>query len=264
MKNTSPIGIFDSGIGGITIWQEIVNQLPYENTLYLADNKNAPYGIKTADEVLNYSIKNTEYLISKGVKLIVIACNTATTNSISKLRSKFPNIKFIGVEPAIKPAALNSKSKRIAVLATSSTLQSVEFHEALKKQYMKNVELTKIAGAGLVQLIEKNKIDSPEMRDLLRLYTHEMKQAKIDQLVLGCTHYPYLKEQLQKLLPDKVKIIDSGEAVARQTKYILESENKLNDQNQIGTHSFYYNKPNGNIQYFVPNDQNCKLEYIDF
>lgn len=264
MKITSPIGIFDSGIGGITVWQEIVSQLPYENTLYLADNKNAPYGIKTAEEVFNYSVKNTEYLLSKGVKLIVIACNTATTNAISKLRNKYRNINFIGVEPAIKPAALKSITKQIAVLATSSTLQSQEFIDALKKPYMKNIEVIKIAGTGLVQLIEENKIYTTEMTSLLRLYTNEMKQAEIDQLVLGCTHYPYLKEQLRKFLPKTVKIIDSGEAVAKQTKYILESKNILNDQKYYGTHKIYYNKPSKSIHYFVPNNQNCRLEYIDF
>src|SRR5699024_12546953 len=127
MKNTSPIGIFDSGVGGITIWNELVKKLPYENTIYLADNKNAPYGSKSPSEGLSYSIKNTEVLLTKGVKLIVVACNTATTNTIIKLRELFLNIVFIGVELSIKPAAIESINKRNADLATSSTLNSKEY-----------------------------------------------------------------------------------------------------------------------------------------
>ena len=264
MKNTSPIGIFDSGVGGITIWNELVKKLPYENTIYLADNKNAPYGSKSPSEVLSYSIKNTEVLLAKGVKLIVVACNTATTNTISKLRELFPNIGFIGVEPAIKPAAIESINKRIAVLATSSTLNSKEFAEALQKPYMKGVEVTKIAGVGLVPLIEENRLESVEMKELVRLYTKEMVEADIDRLVLGCTHYPYIKKQLQEILPDSVRIIDSGEAVARQTKYILKSNQMLNEHKQEGEHKFYYNKPSKSILNFTPYHSPNKFLFLEF
>ena len=264
MKNTSPIGIFDSGIGGITIWQEIVNQLPNENTLYLADNKNAPYGEKTADEVLQYSIKNTEHLLSKGVKLIVIACNTATTNTIARLRKTFPNIQFIGVEPAIKPAALLSNKKRIAVLATSSTLDSNEFNKALRRPYMRGVEVIKIAGVGLVSLIERNELEGPEMSKLIQVYTQQMIEADIDYLVLGCTHYPYIKKQLQDKLPKSIQIIDSGQAVAKQTKYILQSTQMLNEQKQMGKYEFYYNKKSKDILNFTPYSNSNKFVFTDF
>ena len=264
MKKQSPIGIFDSGVGGITIWQEVAYQLPREDTIYLADNKNAPYGFKTPSEILAYSIKNTEFLISLGVKLIVIACNTATTNAISSLRKKYPHIGFIGVEPAIKPAAIKSINKRIAVLATYTTLHSKEFLQAVNEPYMEGVELTPIVGTGLVQLIEDNELDSSEMQQLIHTYTQEMITANIDSLVLGCTHYPYIKKQLQKALPKEVKIIDSGEAVARQIKFILQSNNILNEQKTIGKHFFYYNKPSKTIQNFVPKVDTSELSFMDF
>lgn len=264
MKKTSPIGIFDSGVGGITIWQEVVNQLPKEDTIYLADNKNAPYGFKSKAEIIAYSIKNTEYLLSKNVKLIVVACNTATTIAIDSLRQNFPHIHFIGVEPAIKPAAFQSISKRIAVLATYNTLHSKEFSQALKQPYMEGIQLTQIVGTGLVPLIEENKLDSPQMQDLIHEYAQEMIAADIDQLVLGCTHYPYIKEHLQKALPKQVNIIDSGEAVARQTKYILASNHLLNDQNELGIYKFYYNKPSEKVFDFVPNNERSSLVFFDF
>lgn len=264
MKKTSPIGIFDSGVGGITIWKRIVAQLPNENTIYLADNKNAPYGFKSRAEVLEYSIKNTEYLLSKNVKLIVIACNTATTNTIDHLRTRFPLISFIGVEPAIKPAAVQSLNKRIAVLATYNTLHSKEFLLALKKPYMQGIELTKIVGTGLVPLIEENKLDSVQMQELIHMYTQEMIAADIDHLVLGCTHYPYIKEHLQKALPNYIKIIDSGEAVARQTKFTLTSNNLINTQTNLGKHVFLYNKPSEKIVDFVPVNDRSNVIYTDF
>lgn len=264
MIKTSPIGIFDSGVGGITIWKKIVSQLPNENTIYLADNKNAPYGFKSKEEILTYSIKNTEYLLSKNSKLIVVACNTATTNTIDSLRKKFPHVSFIGVEPAIKPAAIQSINKRIAVLATYNTLHSKEFCQAIKQPYMENIKLTLIVGSGLVPLIEENKLNSLQMQELIRKYTQEMITADIDQLVLGCTHYPYIKDYLQKALPKNITIIDSGEAVARQTKYILTSSNLLNEQTNQGLHEFFYNKSSEKILDFVPYTERNSLIYMDF
>lgn len=264
MEKKDPIGIFDSGVGGITIWKEVANQLPKENTIYLADNKNAPYGFKSPSEILAYSIKNTEFLLSLGVKLIVIACNTATTNAIYSLRRKYPNIGFIGVEPAIKPAAIQSISKRIAVLATYTTLHSKEFLQAANEPYIDGVALTQIVGTGLVPLIEANELESSEMQQLIQKYTQEMIAADIDRLVLGCTHYPYIRKQLKEALPKKVKIIDSGEAVARQTKFILQSNNILNEQKETGKHKFYYNKPSKTIKNFVPKNDHSELLFLDF
>lgn len=264
MKKRAPIGIFDSGVGGITIWKNIVTKLPRENTVYLADNKNAPYGFKSKAQIIEYSIKNTKQLLTKGAKLIVVACNTATTNAIDILRAEFPYINFIGVEPAIKPAAIQSRTKKIAVLATYNTLRSREFKQALKEPYTQDVEVTQIVGTGLVPLIEENNLHSAAMRKLIAKYTQEMLAADIDQLVLGCTHYPYIKNQIQEALPPHIHIIDSGEAVARQTQYILTTNNLLNEQSELGKHYFYYNKPSHTIFDFIPDNENVVGSLEDF
>jgi glutamate racemase len=220
MHNNRPIGIFDSGIGGTSIWKEIHSLLPNEQTIYLADSKNAPYGQKSKTEIIALSIKNTEFLLNEKCKLIVVACNTATTNAIKELRQKY-DVPFIGIEPAIKPAATNSKTQTIGILATQGTLTSELFYETTKK--FKNTKIIEQVGHGLVQLIENGEINSSEMTQLLESYLQPMITANVDYLVLGCSHYPYLIPQIKKILPSNIQIIDSGEAVARQTKNLLEN-----------------------------------------
>jgi len=237
--NNNPIGIFDSGVGGTSIWKEINQLLPHENTIYLADSSNAPYGNKSVDEIISLSIKNTELLLNLDCKIIVVACNTATTNAISVLRDKY-TIPFIGIEPAIKPAALNTKSKNIGVLATKGTLGSSLFSEATNNLTNK-ITVVEIVGEGLVPLIEEGKINSQETISLLQTFMKPMIKAKIDHLVLGCSHYPYLIPQLKKLIPQQIKIIDSGEAVARQTKNILIENNLISNNKSKPTLQFYSN-----------------------
>lgn len=221
MDNNKPIGIFDSGIGGTSIWAEIHQLLPNEKTIYLADSKNAPYGQKSKAEIIALSCKNTEFLLNMDCKLIVVACNTATTNAIQELRAKY-NVPFIGIEPAIKPAATNSKTQTIGILATQGTLNSDLFNKNVEKFH--NTKIVEQVGHGLVQLIEKGEINSPEMTKLLRSYLNPMIEANIDYLVLGCSHYPYLIPQIKKILPEHIHIIDSGEAVARQTQNVLKEK----------------------------------------
>lgn len=237
--NNEPIGIFDSGIGGTSIWKEVVKLLPNENTIYLADSKNAPYGEKSSEEIIALSVKNTEYLISNGCKLIIVACNTATTNAIDYLRKSY-SITFIGIEPAIKPAALLSKTGAIGILATKGTLSSKLF-EKTTKEYTKNITTIEQDGEGLVPLIEEGKLNSPEISELLTTYLKPMLNFNIDHLVLGCTHYPYLIPQIKKILGENVTIIDSGEAVAKQTKAILEKYNLLSTSTNNSRHQFYTN-----------------------
>ena len=237
--NTQPIGIFDSGVGGTSVFKEIEALLPLENIIYLADSANAPYGNKSPEEILQLSIKNTEYLLSLNCKLIVVACNTATTNAIKTLRDAY-KVPFIGIEPAIKPASLNSKTKAIGILATKGTLTSQLFHNTTNL-YRKDVQVIEQVGEGIVTLIEAGKTLSSEMKSLLTIYLQPMIEANIDYLVLGCTHYPYLLPLLLEMLPKHVKIIDSAEAVARQTKAILTQQNKLNTHATSVTHQFYTN-----------------------
>ncbi len=240
MKKNNPIGIFDSGVGGTSIWKEINLLMPNEDCIYLADSKNAPYGNKSAKEIAELSIKNTEFLLTLGCKIIVVACNTATTNAISLLRSKF-NVPIIGIEPAIKPAALKTKTKSIGILATKGTLSS-ELFSKTSEEFRKNISVIDIIGEGLVPLIEEGKLNNKETTSLLKKYIKPMIDANIDYLVLGCSHYPYLIPQLKKLLPENVTIIDSGEAVARQTEKILKDLNLLSEKTSKPTLQFFSNK----------------------
>ena len=234
-----PIGIFDSGVGGLSIWNEIHQLLPMESTIYLSDSKHAPYGPKGQEVITKLSVKNTEWLINQGCKLIVVACNTATTNAIDDLRKNYP-IPFIGIEPAIKPAALESKSKAIGILATKGTLSSQLFHET-SQLYSTELLVVEQIGNGIVELIENGALYSNEMKCLLQNYLEPMLEAEIDCLVLGCTHYHFLTPILKQLLPAHVKIIDSGKAVARQTKAVLEKTQLLNRATIEKTNRFYTN-----------------------
>jgi glutamate racemase len=238
MSNNYPIGLFDSGIGGTSIWREIHELLPNENTIYLADSKNAPYGQKSKEEIVALSMKNTEFLLEQNCKIIVVACNTATTNAIKELRKKY-SIPFIGIEPAIKPAATNSKTQTIGILATQGTLNSELFHQTAER--FQNIKIVEQIGHGIVSLIENGDINSPEMNKLLHDYLKPMIDANIDYLVLGCSHYPYLISQIKKIIPKEIKIIDSGEAVAKQTKKILFEKVGFNTQIEKSNCIFYTN-----------------------
>lgn len=238
MKNENPIGLFDSGIGGTSIWKEVHALMPYENTIYLADSKNAPYGLKSKDEIIALSCKNTEFLLENNCKIIVVACNTATTNAIKELRIKY-DVPFIGIEPAIKPAALHSKTQTIGILATKGTLNSELFHKSVENH--PDVKIIEQIGHGLVQLIENGDINSPEMEELLKSYLNPMVEKNIDYLVLGCSHYPYLIPQIQKIIPSHIKIIDSGEAVSKQTQKIIEQNHLLNSSKEKSSQIFYTN-----------------------
>jgi len=237
MNNSNPIGLFDSGIGGTSIWKAIHELMPNENTIYLADSKNAPYGKKSKEEIIALSKKNTELLLELNCKIIVVACNTATTNAIKELRATY-NIPFIGIEPAIKPAAHNSKTQTIGILATKGTLSSELFNKTV--ELYQDTTIVEQIGHGLVELIESGAIDSPEMDKLLHSYITPMIEKNIDYLVLGCSHYPYLIPKIKKILPEHIQIIDSGEAVARQTQAVLKDKigiSKIQKSNSL----FYTN-----------------------
>jgi glutamate racemase len=261
MKSTfeNSIGIFDSGVGGTSIWKEIHQLLPYESTIYLADSKHAPYGQKSKDEIIDLSIKNTEYLLNKNCKLIVVACNTATTNAISYLREKY-KVPFIGIEPAIKPASLNTKTNTIGILATKGTLNSQLFATTSNK-LKDEINIIEQVGEGLVELIEKGELHSLKMTKLLEKHVSQFLKFNIDYLVLGCTHYPYLIPQIQKIIGTKVMIIDSGQAVAKQTKKVLERNGLLNLNPINNFNQFYTNINKKTLEGLL--DQNKKV-FVDF
>lgn len=264
MNRNAPIGIFDSGVGGTSIWKEIVALMPHESTCYLADSRHAPYGAKSQQHILELSIKNTEKLLEFGAKIIVIACNTATTNAIDYLRAHY-DVPFIGIEPAIKQAALESKNGIIGVLATQGTLNSQLFVDT-SERFAGDLKRIEIVGSGLVPLIEEGNLESSELRNLLISYLAPMIEASIDHLVLGCSHYPYLIPLLKELLPPHIVITDSGEAVAKRTKVILEQQQQLvTTANLSSKHFLYSNTHTRTLERFVhdPTKQ-IQFGYLDF
>ena len=258
--SAKPIGIFDSGVGGTSIWKEVHSLLPNESTIYLADSKNAPYGIKGKERIIELCIKNAELLLEKECKLIVVACNTATTNAIDYLRANF-NVPFIGIEPAIKPAALHTKTNAVGILATKGTLSSALFSKT-SSAFASNIKVVEQEGNGIVELIESGKLHTDAMETLLASYLKPMIEAKIDHLVLGCTHYPYLTSLLVKMLPKEVKIIDSGEAVARQTKTVLDQHGLLNTQIKSSVNQFFTNGSPEIMKQLLGNS--FSVNYLDF
>ena len=255
-----PIGIFDSGVGGTSIWKEIHALVPMENTIYLADSKHAPYGRKSQEDIIQLCIKNTELLLQKKAKVIVVACNTATTNAIAYLRANY-DVPFIGIEPAIKPAALQSKTKTIGILATKGTLSSELFHNT-SELFAKDIQIIEQVGTGLVELIEQGDINSEAMDALLEQYCLPMLKHNIDYLVLGCTHYPYLIPKLKQILPKTVTIIDAGAAVAKQTQHVLLKRNLSNTSGLKTFHEFYSNSNPKTLSELI--GQNYTASYLDF
>jgi len=215
-----PIGIFDSGVGGLSVWREIVKVLPQESTIYYADNANCPYGGKSREEIVALADRVTSFLLEKGCSTIVVACNTATAAAIDFLRKKYP-VPFVGMEPAVKPAAINSITGVIGVLATQGTFNSRLFQET-RSRFASEVKVIIQPGFGLVERVEAGDFSSPLVYDLLHRYIDPMLEAGADYLVLGCTHYPFLIEAISEISNGRLTIVDPAPAVAMQVKRVLE------------------------------------------
>lgn len=254
----APIGVFDSGVGGLTVWNALVHLLDQESTIYYCDSAYAPYGNRSKEEILERSIKATEFLIDKGCKLILVACNTATTNAIAELRSMYPH-PFVGIEPAIKPAVLMTKTGKVGVLATKGTLYSSMFHKTVT-DYTSGIELITQEGTGLVEAIESVEDKSKELLRLLDSYLQPMLKQNVDTLVLGCTHYPYLIPMIESLSQSKLRIIESSLPVALQVKKRLEEIKALTSSNKA-SHQFYTTGDLELLKRFVPQSlqENCYL-----
>jgi len=225
MKN-APIAVFDSGVGGISVLKELVALLPNENYLYFGDSANAPYGEKTTEEVRQLTLRAAEMLFDRGAKALVVACNTATCAAIHILRETYPDRIIIGIEPALKVAADRFPTGRIGIMATAVTLREEKLAHQMERFPEATVE--RIGAPGLVELVEQGRADSRETEELLRkiLAPHI---GKLDALVLGCTHYPFVKEALGKILGERTLLLDGGAGTARQTKRCLEQAELLND-----------------------------------
>lgn len=234
------IGVFDSGVGGLSILDEALDQLPEHDYIYLADSANAPYGEKSSEWIAARSLALCQYLGEEGCDAIVVACNTATAEAIKDIRQKL-NIPIIGVEPGIKPAAMQTQNGIVGVLATEATLNSDKFN-ALLATLPANCQFIKQAGAGLVPLIESGEADGEETLELLAKHLEPIQDAGADTLVLGCTHYPFLRKAIRKLLGDSITLIDTSEAVVRQLKRQLEDKETAHSEDTCGSVLFMSSK----------------------
>ncbi len=220
-KAPSPsiIGIFDSGVGGLSVWKELIKVVPGNPMLYLSDNAYCPYGPRTQEEVIARTKKISDFFISKGAEIIVVACNTATAAAIDALRKNY-DVPFIGMEPAVKPAALHSKSGVIGVLATQGTFKGKLYHRTLER-FASDVKVIEKIGTGLVELVESGETDTKKTKEFLKQYIDPMVAGKADHIVLGCTHYPFLKNAIQEVAGNDIVIVDPAPAVAHHTFNIL-------------------------------------------
>lgn len=233
----NPIGFFDSGIGGLSVWRKVIELLPHEHTIYYADTAFCPYGAKTPAEIIARSEFVVDFLLSKHVKLIVVACNTATAAAIKHLRKTYP-IPFVAMEPAVKPAGMHSQSGVIGVLATQGTLKGRLYQES-RSQLASHVKIIEQAGDGLVEAVEAGDFDSPNVHQLLEKYINPMLEAGADHIVLGCSHYPFLIPAIQKITGNRIHLIDPAPAVAQRVKVLLEQHDLLNKAGEKATYDFF-------------------------
>jgi glutamate racemase len=234
------IGVFDSGVGGLSILDEALRQLPQHNYIYLADSANAPYGERSSEWIAARSLALCTQLLNEGCDAIVVACNTATAEAIAQIRDELA-IPVIGVEPGIKPASMQTQNGIVGVLATEATLKSDKF-KALLATLPSNCQFIKQSGAGLVPLIEAGQADGEETLELLAKHLEAIQDAGADTLVLGCTHYPFLRKAIRKLLGESINLIDTSEAVVRQLKRQLELQDKTTQTDQKFSLTFISSK----------------------
>lgn len=239
MKATDPIGIFDSGVGGLSVLRHIWQTSPYEQLIYFADQAHVPYGSRSLAEIKQFSAGITRFLLNQGAKIIVVACNTATAAALKSLRSTFPEIPFVGMEPAVKPAALTTQSGKVGVLATANTFASPRYAN-LMYRFAQDVVVLEDPCHGLVPLIEAGHYNRRETKQLLRTVLVPMLNQGIDTLVLGCTHYPFVRPLIEQIIGEEgsertVTIIDPAPAVARQTRQMLAEQDLLAPTTQQGT-----------------------------
>lgn len=233
-----PVGVFDSGVGGLSVWREIVRELPEESTLYVADQAHLPYGPRPAAEVLGFAERITAELLDRGCKAIVVACNTASAAALKALRERHPGTPFVGMEPAVKPAAKSSKRQVVGVMATPGTLQGRMFADAVQR-FAGGVKLVRQPCPGLVEQIERGELDTPATEALLRSLLLPIMDAGADTLVLACTHYPFVAPLIRRIVGEGVEIIDPAPAVARQLGRVLEEHGLRAEPDGKPVHRFY-------------------------
>ena len=229
MASNAPIGVFDSGLGGLSVLKEIALRLPNESLLYVADSAHVPYGEKSPEYILKRCQIIAQHLIAQGAKALVVACNTATVAAVAQLREQWPQLPIIGMEPAVKPAAAATRSGVVGVLATTGTLKSAKF-AALLDRFAHDVKVVMQPCPGLVECIERGELSAPATRQLLQGFVAPLLEQGCDTLILGCTHYPFIRPLLAELIPADVEVIDTGAAVARQLERVLAAQQLLSTE----------------------------------
>ncbi len=233
----SPIAVVDSGMGGITVLRKLHRLMPNENYIYFGDSANSPYGIKTKEEIRLLTVNAVESLMKRGVKSVVIACNTATSAAAGYLREKYPDYPFVGLEPALKPAALSSKWPRVLVLATPLTLKEEKFNN-LMARFEGEAEFIKLPAPELVGFVERGEVDTQECTEYLERILEPYADHKVDAVVLGCTHFPFARKEIQSILGEEVLVFEGSMGAAKQCQRLLAQRDLLTDSTQEGIISF--------------------------
>ncbi|MBL8090548.1 MAG: glutamate racemase [Anaerolineales bacterium] len=233
-----PIGIFDSGVGGLSVLREIRSLMPNENIIYFGDQGHVPYGPRSMEQIQNFSEGITNFLLQHDSKIIVVACNTASAAALKYLREKFPDVQFVGMEPAVKPAAEKTQTKKVGVLATPATFQGA-LYASVVERFASDVEIFQNTCVGLVEQIEAGELDSDKTRKILEDALLPMLEKNIDTVVLGCTHYPFVIPLIEKIVGDSVRVIDPAPAVAKQVQRLLEVKGLRNSSNENGEVVFF-------------------------
>jgi glutamate racemase len=231
------VGVFDSGVGGVSVWREIARQLPHEDIVYLADQAHVPYGFRPMEEIRTFDKEITRFLLEQGAKAIVIACNAASVAGLDYLRALYPDVPFVGMEPAVKPAAERTRTGVIAVIATHAAFQGERF-ASLVARYAGDAQVLTCVGVGLVEAVEAGALDTPETEVLLQKLLTPLIEAGADQIVLGCSHYPFLLPAIERIVGPDVAAVDPSPAVARQTARVLAKRGLEADRGRVGRYAF--------------------------
>jgi glutamate racemase len=237
-KLSSPIGIFDSGVGGLSVLRAIREHIPEESGIYFGDQGHIPYGPRPMEQIRNFSEAITKFLLHQNAKIIVVACNTASAAALKYLREAFPDVPFVGMEPAVKPAAEHTQTGKVGVLATPATFQGA-LYASVVERFANGVQLLQDTCPGLVQEIEQGNLSGAETRRILDSALLPMLEKNIDTVVLGCTHYPFVIPLIQQIVGDKVRVIDPAPAVAKQVRRVLEAQGIKTDSRERGNVKFY-------------------------
>lgn len=226
-STSSPVGFFDSGVGGLCVREAFRRRLPHEDTIYIADTAHCPYGNRPAAEIVRLARRHVRTLLTRGCKMVVVACNTATAAAIDDLRATWPDVPFVGMEPAVKPAVLRSKSGIVGVLATAGTFGGRLYRETCARFARKTRVLTCVAD-DWVTLVERGETSGPRAEAAVRACVEPLLAAGADHLVLGCTHFPHLKPVIEKVAAGRAAVLDPSDAVARQAERLLAERGLLN------------------------------------